>query len=62
MSLETLPRKLELLQDNELTTTSLLFWNRDDLIKVMKAVVVTKNRGFILEQDLAEEVGRKKVI
>jgi hypothetical protein len=36
-------------------------WNKDDLIKVMKALVEAENQGFILEEDLIREIGYKKV-
>ena len=39
-----------------------LLWNRDDLIKVMKAIVEAKNQRIALEKDLVGKVGRKKFI
>jgi hypothetical protein len=36
-------------------------WNKDDFIKVMKAVVEAEDQGFILEDDLIRMIGYEKV-
>ncbi|CAG8617649.1 uncharacterized protein OCT59_002463 [Rhizophagus irregularis] len=36
-------------------------WDRNDLIKVMKKIVEAENKGFVLERDLIEEIGIRKL-
>ncbi|CAB5377697.1 unnamed protein product [Rhizophagus irregularis] len=36
-------------------------WNKDDFIKVMKAIVEAEDRGYIKEMDLVNEIGVEKV-
>ncbi|RIA84276.1 hypothetical protein C1645_832497 [Glomus cerebriforme] len=36
-------------------------WNKNDFIKVMKALVKSEDQGSILERDLIKEIGYKKV-
>ncbi|RGB27648.1 hypothetical protein C1646_768845 [Rhizophagus diaphanus] len=36
-------------------------WNKDDFIKVMKAIVNAEDRGYIKEIDLVKEIGVEKV-
>ncbi len=38
-----------------------LFWNQDELIKVIKAIVDVENRGFVLEADLEREISHEKI-